>query len=79
MGTSGPGSSIPSVKAYRGAMPPGRRGVEFTTPIAPHRGAGTPYEARWYYPPHTPGVLARRNAAGEDFAAIPATVINLQP
>ena len=71
------GSSIPSVKAYRNAMPSGQRGIEFSTAITPH-GGGSPYEARWYYP-HTPGVTKRTNARGEDFAVIAANVINLQP
>lgn len=29
-------SNIPSVKAYRGPLPDGARGIEFTTPTAPH-------------------------------------------
>ena len=71
------GSSIPSVKAYRNALPSGRRGIEFTTPISPTPGSGSPYEARWYYG-HTPGVTMTRKD-GEDFAVIPASVINMQP
>jgi len=27
------GSDIPSVKAYSGPLPPGARGVQFTTPV----------------------------------------------
>jgi hypothetical protein len=72
------GSNIPSVKAYRNALPAGQRGVEFTTTVLPQRGSGTPYEARWYYP-DTPGVLRRQDANQEDYAAIPAQVINMQP
>jgi len=52
------GSSFPSVKAYRGALPP-RRGIEFCTPIAPTAGRGTPHEARWY--DGTVGVVSRPN------------------
>ena len=48
------------------------------TSVAPHRGSGSPIEARWYHP-HTPGVMRRQNANNEDFAAIPAAVTNLQP
>jgi hypothetical protein len=71
------GSDILSVRAYRKSIPAGRRGVQFTTPLEPHPGSGSPYEARWYYP-HTPGVLLRtRN--NENFVAIPADVTNLQP
>jgi hypothetical protein len=71
------GSDIPSVKAYRGKLPPGKRGVQFTTPIQPDRGSGTPYEARWYYP-QTPGVELRTGEDGEDYAVIPADVENFQ-
>src|SRR6266478_1943954 len=42
-------SAIPSVKAYRNALPGApTRGVEFSSAIAPSKGKGTPYEARWY-------------------------------
>jgi len=68
---------MPCVKAYRGKLPSGRRGIEFTTPVAPTGGTGTPYEARWYL--HTPGVTLKQNAQNEDFAVIPAIVTNLQP
>jgi hypothetical protein len=71
-------SNIPSVKAYRQRIPPGERGVEFTTPVAPHPGSGSPYEARWYYP-HTPGVLLKQDANNDDYAVIPADVVNHQP
>lgn len=71
------GSNLLSVKAYRGSLQPSQRGVDFTTPVLPERGSGTPYEARWYYP-QTPGTLLR-NRDGVDYAAIPANVINRQP
>ena len=71
------GGGIPCVKAYRGSIPASDRGVEFTTPIVPQKGSGTPHEARWYYP-HTPGVKAI-TSHGEDFAVIPASVKNMQP
>jgi hypothetical protein len=67
-GRAARGSGIPCVKAYRNALPAHRRGIEFVTPVAPTRGSGTPYEARWYV--GTPGV--RQNSAG--FAVISATV-----
>src|SRR5262245_60507928 len=51
-------SNSPSVKAYRNQIPAKRRGIEFTTPLAPHPGSGSPVEARWYYP-HTTGVVLR--------------------
>ena len=62
------GSGIASVKAYRGPLPAGARGIEFVTPVAPSRGRGTPHEARWYI--GDPGVA--ENAQG--YAVIPITV-----
>lgn len=70
-------SDIPSVKAYRGSLPPGERGIDFTTAIAPHKGSGSPIEARWYYP-HTEGVMLRQKN-NEDYAAISANIVNKQP
>jgi hypothetical protein len=72
------GSNIPSVKAYRGSIPVDRRGIEFKTTVDPHKGSGTPFEPRWYYP-HTAGVELRQNKQNEDCAVIPADVTNLQP
>jgi hypothetical protein len=71
------GSNIPSVKAYRNALPTSQRGIEFNTPIAPQVGSGTPYEARWYYP-HTPGVQ-QKTKNSQDYAVVIAAVINCQP
>ena len=63
------GSSLPSVKAYRNALPQTRRGVEFCTGSSPTPGSGTPYEARWYL--GSPGVFAPAAAPrGNAFAAI---------
>ena len=53
------GSNLPSVKAYRGVLPP-RRGIEFCSPVAPTPGRGSPHEARWYG--GTAGVLSRPNS-----------------
>jgi hypothetical protein len=72
------GSSIPCVKAYRNPLPSGQRGIQFTTPVAPQSGSGSPIEARWYHP-HTSGVLLKQNSNNEDCAVIPAAVINFQP
>lgn len=66
-------SSIPSVKAYFGPLPNGRRGIEFTTQVPHDPKYSDPYEARWYHP-HTPGVTLN----GQGFAVIPATVTNKQ-
>jgi hypothetical protein len=71
------GSHLLSVKAYRGSLRDGQRGIDFTTSVLPERGSGTPYEARWYYP-QTPGTMLRAKN-GTDYAAIPAKVINKQP
>jgi hypothetical protein len=65
----------PAVKAYAGRLME-RRGIEFTTKIAPHP-TGSPFEARWYLT-RTPGVELRRKH-GEDYACIKAVVDNLQP
>jgi hypothetical protein len=78
-GRAARGGDILSVKAYRRKLAADERGIEFTTSVAPHRGSGSPNDAFWYYP-NTPGVLLRRRALdNEEFAAIPANVINLQP
>jgi hypothetical protein len=76
-GAAARGSAIPAVKAYRNAIPANDRGIEFTTPVAPHAGSGTPYEARWYYP-HTAGVTHTTDN-GVDYAVISAVVTNHQP
>lgn len=70
-------SDIPSVKAYRGTVPPGDRGIEFTTGVRAEKGSGSRLEAKWYYP-QTEGTMLRQNQDGDDCAAIPATVKNLQ-
>lgn len=70
------GSSIPSVKAYPGPLPP-LRGIEFTTDIEPGKGSA-PNEARWYWQ-WCPGVQLR-DKDGEDFACITVTSFrNMQP
>lgn len=40
------GSAWPQVQAFRGPLPPGHRGMEFETPVAPDPG-GHPWEVRW--------------------------------
>ena len=65
------GSALPSVKAYRNALPAAPpRGVEFCSTVAPTPGTGTPFEARWYL--GTSGVVVR---GGSGFAAIPLSYI----
>ena len=47
-------SDIPSVKAYPGPLPPGARGIEFTTEVPPDAQTGPDY-VRWTGP--RPGVI----------------------
>jgi hypothetical protein len=71
------GGLEPAVKAYTGHLN-GRRGIEFTTPVAPHQSASSPLEVRWYLT-KTPGVMAKYNEFGEEMACIKAQVSNYQP
>lgn len=57
-GTGSRLAGLPSIKAYRNALP-ATRGIEFSSPILPHKGSGTPYEARWYL--GDPGVIPKPN------------------
>jgi hypothetical protein len=66
----------PTVQAYAGRLMADRRGIEFTTEIAPHP-TGSPFEARWYLT-RTPGVQLRQKE-GQDYACIIAVVDNHQP
>lgn len=67
---------IPCVKAYRGPLQSGTRGIEFTTAIVPTKGSGTPNIAYWYADGSTPGVAI--NSLG--FAVITVlTIRNEQP
>jgi hypothetical protein len=71
-------SPFPTVKAYRGALPPHARGIEFTSIIPPTPGTGNPRDAFWY--PCLPGIrpctpqVKVINHNGIDFAVIPITV-----
>lgn len=76
-GASRQGGLFPCVKAYRGRLAGGRRGVEFTTMTRPDLQSSTPYELRWYYP-QTAGV-ERRDSGGVEYAVIRADIINKQP
>jgi len=61
------GGAVPSVKAYAGGLPPGERGVEFTTSIAPLAGTA-PHLALWRK--GSPGV----EDMTDDMVCIPATI-----
>ena len=56
------GSSLPSVKAYRSALPASVRGIEFDTTASPTPGSGTKHEARWYT--SSPGVMTKVEPIG---------------
>src|SRR5438105_2631827 len=71
------GGAILCVKAYRGPLPEDQLGIEFTTPIPPTPGRGTPHEALW--DEGSPGVMLRRNAEGINFVAIPVTITKHRP
>lgn len=53
------GAVLTTIKAYRGPLSPGQRGIEFITAVAPTADAGTPHEARWLY--GTPGVTLNKD------------------
>lgn len=75
-GSTPRGGFVPTVQAYAGKLHKDDRGIEFTTPIAPHPN-GSPFEARWYLN-ITAGVVLRQQG-GTDYACITATVDNRQP
>jgi hypothetical protein len=60
-------SPFPSVDAYVGPLPPGVRGIEFTTDVPPDRNT-PPWLARWTGP--RDGVIVE----GGDYVRIKATV-----
>jgi|ERR1700732_1966091 hypothetical protein len=66
----------PCVKAYAGPLSNSKRGIEFTTSLAPEPDQG-PLHVNWYYP-RTLGVTVKQQG-GEDFACIDANVTNKQP
>lgn len=57
---------FPSVQAYTGPLPPGRRGIEFTTPVPAAKNT-PPGKATWY--PGTPGVRVE-----DGYAKVPILV-----
>lgn len=61
-------SDLPAVKAYRGPLPPGAFGIEFTTSAEPRKNT-SPGLALWYS--GQPGVTLN----GQGYAVIPATII----
>jgi hypothetical protein len=74
-GQTARGGSGPSVKAYRGALPTGTRGIEFMTVVAPYPNPH-PHLVQWRE--STPGVRFRFTGTGT-FVAIPVRVtVNTQ-
>jgi hypothetical protein len=63
-------SNIPSVKAYRGPLPVGAEGIEFTTTVAPSPGD---HPALVFWHKGTEGVLLSYEE-GQEFAMIPVRV-----
>lgn len=59
-GRTNRGGYAPSVDAYTGPLPPGARGLEFTTDTPPDSGT-PPHHARWTGP--RPGVIVEGDVA----------------
>lgn len=78
------GSAFPTVRAFRGPLPPGKDGIEFSTSVPPTRGASTPIEVYWKLHDQSPDV---KPSADGDFARIGAVIrqvrytseVNLKP
>lgn len=66
-GKAARGSDFPSIKAYRGALPPGVRGIEFVTQCAPYPNPH-PILVQWY--DSTPCVVS----IGNGYVSIRVTV-----
>ena len=64
------GGHSPSVKAYRGPLPPAAEGIEFVTDVAPSPGSH-PNLVFWYS--GDPGVTTMRQS-GDEFAVIAAVI-----
>jgi hypothetical protein len=65
------GSGLPTVRAFRGPLPAGKDGIEFSTSIPPTPNCSTPTEVYWKLHEQSPKVLASPNG---DFARISATI-----
>ncbi len=65
------GGIRPRVRAWSGALPPGKRGIEFTTDVLPDPG-GAPGRPEWSGP--RPGVRIEADAAGDPVAKIAVEV-----
>jgi hypothetical protein len=65
------GSGIPTVRAFRGPLPAGKDGIEFSTSIPPTPNSSTPTEVYWKLHEQSPKVLPSKDG---DFARISATI-----
>lgn len=65
-------SNIPTVQAYAGPLPPGRRGIEFTTDVPPDR-YSIPGRPDWSGP--RPGVRVEVEEDGREMAKICVVII----
>jgi hypothetical protein len=65
------GSAFPTVRAFRGPLPAGKDGIEFSTPVPPTGGASTPAEVYWKLHDQSPQVQSSDDG---DFARISATI-----
>lgn len=66
------GSAFPTVRAFRGRLPAGKDGIEFSTSVPPTRGASTPKEVYWKLHELSPQVQSSDDG---DFARIGATIL----
>lgn len=64
-------SHLPKVKAHAGPLPPGKRGIEFTTDLPPDDG-GAPGRPEWSGV--RPGIMIERDDAGRAVAKLKVVV-----
>lgn len=69
-GRAGRPTGLTCARAYKGPLPEGVAGIEFTSPVPPEP-TGHPFEARWYL--STPGVQMRY-IDGTEYAVVPIRV-----
>lgn len=65
------GSYFPTVRAFRGPLPEGKDGIEFSTSVPPTRGSSTPTEVYWKLHDESPQVQSSDDG---QFARISATI-----
>jgi hypothetical protein len=65
------GNHFPTVRAFRGPLPEGKDGIEFSTSVPPTPGSSTPSEIYWKLHEQSPQVGSSDDG---DFARIKATI-----